>query len=59
MTLVTNTYTFKNKNSNYIRVIIPNFTFEYIGYERFKEEYVKIRQNKLILRGETFDKQVR
>jgi hypothetical protein len=55
--LVSDTYTFTNRSSNYIKVNIPDFTFEYIGYERFKEEYVRIRKNELILRGEVFERQ--
>jgi hypothetical protein len=55
--LVSDTYTFKNRNSNYIKVNIPDFKFEYIGYERYKEEYLRIRKNGLILRGEVFERQ--
>lgn len=42
--------------TNYIKVDIPDFTFDYIGYERYKEEYVKIKKGKLLLRGEIFER---
>jgi len=29
---------------------------DYIGYERYKEEYVKIKKGKLLLRGEIFER---
>lgn len=54
--LETDLYLFKNRSSNYIKVTIPQLTLEYIGYVRFKEEYVKITPNKLLLRGEIFKK---
>lgn len=54
--LETYLYLFKNRSSNYIKVTIPQLTLEYIGYVRFKEEYVKITQNKLLLRGEVYIK---
>jgi len=55
--LETDTYTFSDRNSNHIKVTIPNFTFEYIGYERFREECVRLIRNELILRGEIFKKE--
>ena len=55
--LVTDMYTFKDRNSNYLKIFIPDFTFDYIGYERFKNEYARISKNKIILRGNVYEKQ--
>lgn len=52
--LTTDLYSFKNRSSNYIKINIPNFTFEYIGYIRFRNEYVRIKKGDLYLRGELF-----
>ena len=57
--LVTDTYTFKDRTSNYIKVNIPDLTLDYIGYVRYREEYVRIMKNALILRGEVFEKQTK
>lgn len=54
--LETEVYHFKNMQTNYIKVDIPDFTFDYIGYERYREEYVKIKKRKLLLRGEIFER---
>lgn len=54
--LVTEQYTFKNRKSNKIVVTIPDLTWEYFCYERYRDELVKVRKNTLILRGEKFDK---
>lgn len=55
--LKTELYTFKNTSSNCIVIDIPQFTFDYIGYERYREEYVKIKKkDELLLRGELFKK---
>ena len=48
-------YTVKNPSSNHFKIDIPDFTLEYIGYIRYKEEYVKIVDDKTIqIRGEVF-----
>jgi len=55
--LGTNSYRIQNSQSNFFRVHIPQFTMEYLGYIRFKEEYVKvIDKNTVQLRGEKFKK---
>ena len=55
--LRTRYYTVKNRSSNHFIIDIPDFTLEYIGYIRFKEEYVKvIDKNTVQLRGEKFKK---
>jgi hypothetical protein len=53
--LSTTYYTVKNPKSNYFKISIPDFTLEYIGYMRFKNEYIKIVDDKtLLVRGERF-----
>lgn len=48
-------YIVKNPNANYFKINIPDFTLEYIGYMRFKNEYIKIIDDRtLLLRGEKF-----
>ena len=55
--LRTRLYTPKNKKSNYFKITIPDHTLDYLGYIRFKEEYVKvIDKNTVQLRGEKFKK---
>jgi len=55
--LSTDLHLFKDKLANDINIEIPLFTFEYIGIERYKQEYLKIEnKNKIILRGECFRK---
>lgn len=54
--LKTETYKFKNRKSNKIVVTIPNLTWEYFCYERYRDELVKAKKNTLILRDEKFDK---
>lgn len=55
--LITDNYIIKNNDANYLKVSIPKFTYEYIGYIRFNSEYVKIiDKNKLKLRGEIFER---
>jgi hypothetical protein len=47
----------EGNTSNYFEISIPDLTLEYIGYVRFKEEYVKIiDMNSLQIRGESFKK---
>jgi hypothetical protein len=55
--LSTDLYIFNDKFANDINIEIPFFTFDYIGIERYKQEYLKIEnKNKIILRGEFFTK---
>lgn len=54
--LVTDNYEFKNINSNHIEIDLPDMTLAYIGYVRFKDEYVRVKRNKLILRGDVYQK---
>ena len=50
-------YSVKNSLSNHFIIDIPDFTLEYIGYIRFKEEYVKVIDKNIVqLRGEKFKK---
>jgi len=57
--LTTDFYEFKNRNSNYIKIDIPDLTFNYIGYMRFRDEYIKIKNDVITIRGEKFKKSSR
>ena len=46
----------KNPKSNILKIEIPDFTLEYIGYERYNNEHIIIRNKKLIFRGDVFTK---
>jgi hypothetical protein len=54
--LTTDMYTFRNRDANYIKIDIPDFTFNYIGYLRFDKEYVRIKNSTLLIRGKEFKK---
>jgi len=45
-----------NPKSNVLKIEIPDFTLEYIGYERYNNEHIIIRNKKLIFRGDVFTK---
>ena len=55
--LKTESYYISCTESNYYKLFLPDLTMEYIGYVRFKEEYVKTDGNTLLLRGEKYVKQ--
>jgi hypothetical protein len=46
----------EDPKSNVLTIEIPDFTLEYIGYERYNNEHIIIRNKKLIFRGDVFKK---
>lgn len=55
--LTTKIYMLNHFKSNHFKINIPDFTLDYIGYVRYKEEYIKVlSKNRIQLRGEIFVK---
>lgn len=54
--LNTEMYQFKNRSANIIKINIPELRFEYIGYKRFRSEYVRIYKKGVLLNGCFFKK---
>lgn len=55
--LTTKSYKLNHFKSNHFKINIPDFTLDYIGYTRYKEEYIKVlSKNRIQLRGEIFEK---
>ena len=55
--LTTKSYKLSHFKSNHFKINIPDFTLDYIGYTRYKEEYIKVLSiNRIQLRGEIFEK---
>lgn len=55
--LTTKIYKLNHFKSNHFKINIPDFTLDYIGYVRYKEEYMKVlSKNRIQLRGEIFVK---